>query len=111
MPDSHLFDVTLERFEEDVLEGDIPVLVEFGATWCGPCRALEPILEKLAEEMGDTLDVGQADVDTLGEWVDECNVQSVPTLILFQNGEELGRHVGVMGLDALRQWVQGLLTP
>ena len=111
MSDSHLFDVTRDRFDQNVLQGDLPVLVEFGAEWCGPCKALEPVLESLAQEMLETLDVGQADVDQLGMTMMKYRIMSVPTLILFHNGEEKGRHIGLIGLDDLRAKVQEWLKP
>lgn len=81
-------------FETEVLKSDKPVLLEFGAVWCQPCRILEPVLEELAGEWGDRVKVAKLDVDEAAQITVDYQVLSVPTTMLFKNGEVLERIVG-----------------
>lgn len=81
-------------FESKVLAADRPVLVDFWATWCGPCRALGPHLERLAEERSDDLQVVKVDVDAQPALAQKYEIRAMPTLVLFQGGKEIARHVG-----------------
>ena len=77
------------------------VLVDFYATWCGPCKAMHPVLEQVKAQLGDRLRIIKVDVDKHGIPAEEYNVQAVPTLILFRNGEVLWRQSGAMPLNQL----------
>jgi len=77
---------TDQNFEKEVLKSDLPVLVDFFAHWCGPCQMLSPVVEEIAEEMEGKIKVGKLDVDESPQIVEEYNVMSVPTLILFRGG-------------------------
>ena len=86
--------ITNKNFEEEVLKSDIPVLVDFWATWCGPCRMLAPIVEEIANENEGTLKVGKVDVDQQAELAMKYGIMSIPTLILFKDGQPVAQSLG-----------------
>ena len=88
--------LTKENFEAEVLNSDIPVLVDFWATWCGPCMMLSPVIAELAEELEGKVKVGKVNVDEQNELAMQYRVASIPTLLLFKNGELAKSSVGFM---------------
>ena len=86
--------ITKENFENEVLKSDIPVLVDFWATWCGPCRMLAPVIEEIAEEQAGKIKVGKIDVDQQPELAMAFRVVSIPTLILFKEGKAVAQSLG-----------------
>ncbi len=86
--------LTEENFEKEVLNSDIPVLVDFWATWCGPCKMLAPIIAQIAEEKAGEIKVGKVDVDEEMELAAEYQVASIPTVLLFKNGEVVETSIG-----------------
>lgn len=99
--------LTKDNFDELVLQADKPVLVDFWAPWCMPCRMIAPVVEELAEEMGGQAAVGKINVDEEGELARQFKVNSIPTLIVFEQGKEARRVVGVQSKDALKKLVLG----
>ena len=95
------FEVTDATFEEAVLNADTPVLVDFWAVWCGPCKMIAPALEEIAVEYKEDLQVAKLDVDHNGETAMNYGVMGIPTLILFKGGEEAERIVGFMPKEKL----------
>ena len=92
-----------KNFDAEVLKSDKPVLVDFTATWCGPCRALAPIVEKLADEFEGKVKVGKLDIDESPSVTAKYGVRSVPTVLVFQGGEKKAQHVGLTTRDKLVQ--------
>lgn len=81
-------------FEQNVLKSDVPVVVDFWAPWCGPCRTIAPILEELAGEYEGRLKIAKVNVDDNGQWASKFRIQGIPTLIVFKNGEAVQTLVG-----------------
>ena len=90
-----------ENFEKEVLKSEKPVLVDFYADWCGPCNAMAPVIEELAKELEGKAKVGKINVDENSDIAVEYNVMSIPTLIIFKNGKEEKRLVGLRDKEEL----------
>ncbi|MBO1416939.1 thioredoxin [Streptomyces sp. FH025] len=101
--------VTDATFKADVLESEKPVLVDFWATWCGPCRQVAPILEEIAAEHGDKLTIAKLDVDVNQQTAAEYNVISIPTLILYKGGQPVKSITGARPKAALLRELDGLI--
>ena len=92
-------------FRREVLESDIPVLVDFTAPWCAPCRVIEPIVGELAHEYAGTVKVAQIDTDDNVDIASQFHVQGLPTLLLFDKGEEVDR-TGLLSKEDLKKWIE-----
>jgi len=102
--------VTDQSFEQDVLKSDTPVLVDFWATWCGPCRMVAPVLEDVANEQGDKIRIAKLDVDANPITAGRFGVRAIPTMIVFKNGREADRIVGFHPKPQLMQKLLPHLT-
>lgn len=96
-------EITKDNFEEVVLKNDLPVLVDFWATWCGPCKMIGPIVEELSEELAGKAVFGKLNVDNQPELAMQFQVMSIPTLLLFKNGEIVNKKVGFMPKEKLAE--------
>lgn len=97
-------------FQTHVLNSDTNVLVYFWAPWCGPCRLMSPIMDKVAESYGDRLSIVKMEVDPNPESVAACQVEGVPALVLFRNGEQLDATEGVMNRQKLQEFLDTHLS-
>ncbi len=103
-------ETTDSTFSQDVLKSDKPVLVDFWAEWCGPCRQLSPLVDELAKEMQDSLKVVKVNIDQNPETPVSFGVRGIPTLIVFKEGKPIATKVGALPKSALHAWVQQVLA-
>lgn len=94
---------TEQNFEEEVLKSDKPALVDFWAPWCGPCQVMGPIIEDLAKEVGDKFKIGKVNVDENSAIAGKFGIMSIPTIILFKDGQAVKNLVGVQSIDTLKE--------
>jgi len=106
---SEPINVTDDAFEKTVLQSSLPVIVDFWAPWCGPCRMVAPTLEKLAKEYAGKLIVAKVNTDEHSQWAMKFNVQGIPTMLLVANGKVAHRQVGALPEPMLREMVNQFL--
>ena len=101
-----LIEVTDDNFKEEVLDSPTPVLVDFWAAWCGPCLSLAPTVEEVAESQGDSVKVCKLDVDANPNVSGQYGIRSIPTLLLFKGGKQVGQMVGSMPKAAIEDFIK-----
>lgn len=101
--------VTDQSFQSDVLGADKPVLVDFWAEWCGPCRMIGPALEEISDDLGDKLTVAKVNIDENPEAPAKYGVRGIPTMLLFRNGEVIAQKVGAAPRGQIQQWIESAL--
>lgn len=97
---------SIESWEKDVLRSNIPVLVDFWADWCGPCRMVAPVLEELAGEYDGKIRFLKLNVDENQDVAREYEIYSIPTLLLFKDGQVVGQHIGAAPKDVIRRFIE-----
>mgnify|MGYP001801748436 CR=1 FL=1 len=99
--------VTDTNFEEEVLKSDKPVVVDYWAEWCGPCKQLSPVVDELADDMKDSVKVVKVNIDEAPEAPTKYGVRGVPTLMIFKDGQVVDTRVGGMPKSQLQEWIEG----
>jgi thioredoxin 1 len=99
-------DVTDKDFEEKVLKSQTPVLVDFWAPWCGPCKLAEPALEELSEQYKDKVNIVKINVDDNQQSAEKYDIMSIPTTVLIKGGKEVGRQIGFAGKEAFETLIK-----
>ncbi len=102
--------VSDNEFSQKVLKSSQPVLVDFWAEWCGPCRQVGPILDEIAGEMGSKLTVAKVNIDQNPETPSKYGVRGIPTMILFKNGEAVATKVGSMPKSKIVEWIDSVIS-
>ncbi|MCC8417615.1 MAG: thioredoxin [Rickettsia endosymbiont of Bryobia graminum] len=99
--------ITDDSFEKEVLKSTIPVLVDFWAEWCGPCRMLTPTIEELSkdEELKGKIKIVKVDIDNNAETPSKYGIRSIPTMMIFENGKAVETKVGVLTKDKIKEWI------
>lgn len=106
---SEPINVTDAAFQKSVLESPIPVIVDFWAPWCGPCRMVAPTLEKIAKEYADKLIVAKVNTDENQQWASKYNVEGIPTMLMIADGKVVHRQVGALPEPMLREVIDQFL--
>jgi thioredoxin 1 len=101
MAGANVLEVNDGNFEAEVVKSNVPFLLDFSAVWCGPCKVLAPIVEKLADEYKGKIRVGKLDIDDSPGVASKFGIRGVPTVVVFKDGKESGRHVGVTNKETL----------
>ena len=101
--------VTDASFQSDVLDSDVPVLVDFGADWCGPCKMIAPALEEISDELAGQVTIAKMDIMENPEVPGQIGVQSIPLMVLFKNGQPVAKKLGAAPQSQLKGWLESEL--
>jgi thioredoxin 1 len=101
-----VLEVSNDNFESEVVNSEKPVLVDFWAEWCGPCKQIAPVVEEIADEYSDKLKVCKMDVDANRDTAVQFGIRSIPTLLIFKNGEVTGSQIGAVSKQQLLEFIQ-----
>jgi len=101
--------ITDASFESDVLQSDKPVLVDFWADWCGPCKMIAPALEEISEELGEQVTIAKMDIMENTEVPGQIGVQSIPLMVLFKDGKAVAQKLGAAPKSQLKGWIESVL--
>ena len=106
---AEVIEVNDDSFEVEIKQSAIPVLIDFGAVWCGPCRAISPIIHELASDYAGKIKVCKIDIDNAANVASEYGIRSIPTVILMKNGEEMDRTVGIFSKQDMIKKIENIL--
>ena len=106
---SDILHLTNDNFEKEVIQAAVPTVVDFFATWCGPCKMVGPVMEDLAREYGDKVRVGKVDVDAAGDVAAKYSIRGVPTVMFFKQGAKVAQLVGAYPKEKYKQEIDKLL--
>ncbi|MHB9130284.1 MAG: thioredoxin [Armatimonadota bacterium] len=106
---ANIVEITTSNFDTEVMQASTPVLVDFWAPWCGPCRAVAPLLEAVSQEQPDKIKVVKVNVDENQQLAVRFGVQAIPTLIIFKNGEPVDRIVGMVARDEITRRIAAVV--
>ena len=98
------------NFQSEVIDSKLPVLVDFWAEWCGPCRMIGPALEEISDEMFGKLKIAKVNIDDDPEWASKYNVRSIPTMLIFKGGELVATKLGAEPKSSLKSWIEGAVA-
>jgi thioredoxin 1 len=101
--------INADKFESEVLKSEIPVLVDFWAEWCGPCKMMAPVMDELSQELTGKVKVVKVNVDEAQNTASQYGIMSIPTIILFKGGKEIARLSGAMPKDPIIHWLESNL--
>lgn len=101
-----MYDITKDSFDAEVLKSNVPVIVDFWASWCGPCQMLAPIIKEIAEEYKDKIKVCKVNVDAQSELAVQFGIVSIPTIIVFKNGEIINKSVGLLSKEEILELIK-----
>jgi thioredoxin 1 len=99
-----------DSFNKEVLESDIPVLVDFWAEWCGPCKMLTPIINDLSKELEGKVKIVKMNIDENPETPSSFGIRSIPTMVLFKDGKQLDSKVGVLPKNSIEEWINSFIN-
>ncbi len=110
MPEENLLHVTDDAFEAEVIKSDLPVLVDFWAAWCGPCKAIAPTIESLADEYAGKLRVAKLDVDSNPKSASQYGIRAIPTMLVFKDGQVVDQITGAVGKSILEEAIKKVVS-
>ena len=107
---SNVVEVNVDNFESEVLSSEMPVLVDFWAEWCGPCKAIGPALEEISDNKGDAISIIKLNIDENPLTPQQYNVRGIPTLLIFKGGEVVAEKVGALPKSQLEAWIDSTIS-
>lgn len=110
MVSEHIITFNEENFDEEINQTPVPILVDFWASWCAPCRLVAPVLEQLAEEMAGRARVGKVNVDDNGDLANRFGIRSIPTLVVFKQGKVVDQLIGAAPKEQIRKMIEKHLS-